>query len=126
MSESVKIIRRGITRPVTTVIPAQEVVTEVEVDTLKEFLQEMQLTEDQVKIACKAYRDDKVTQPTYKMDDILKLIEDGKDRAQKYLASDFKESKIVISDTYAVDALVNSTKWKCTGKSNGKYTLEKL
>lgn len=127
MSDSVKIIRRGITRQVVTKIPEQEVTEEIEVDTLQEFLKEMGLTEDQVRIACKEHKEDKVTQPTYKMDDLLKVIDEGKLRAQKYLTSDFKETKIVTSDMYAVSALIDSKKWQCVNKDSKKqYTLERI
>lgn len=127
MSDSVKIIRRGITRQVVTKIPEQEVTEEIEVDTLQEFLKEMGLTEDQVRIACKEHKEDKVTQPTYKMDDLLKVLDEGKLRAQKYLTSDFKETKIVTSDMYAVSALIDSKKWQCVNKDSKKqYTLERI
>lgn len=125
MAESVQIVRRGIKRQITTTIPAQEVVEEVEIDTLQEFLRELKLTEEQVRIACKAYSDDKVTQPTYNMDDLLKVIETGKEKAKQYLSSDFKETTFTISDAHVVDALLQSKQWKCTSKAKGQYSLER-
>lgn len=125
MSESVQIIRRGIKRQITTTIPAQDVIEEVEVDTLQEFLKDVRLTEEQVRIACKAYSDDKVTQPTYKMEDLLKVIEAGKEKAKQYLSSNFKEATVTISDAHVVDALLQSKQWKCTSKAKGQYSLER-
>ena len=58
--KKVNIVRKGITKPVTTVIPEQIVTEEVEVDTLQEFLMEVGLNEEQLRIAVKAYKDEKV------------------------------------------------------------------
>lgn len=125
-SKKVNIIRKGITKPVTTVIPEQIITEEVEVDTLKEFLGEVGLNEDQLRVAVKAYKDEKVTQPSFNMDDILKKVDLGKKKAEKLV--DSPESRLELSDSFVVDALVASTKWKCTAKvSNPKrYIVERI
>ena len=126
--ENVRIVRKGIVKKVVTTIPAQEIVEEVEVDTLKEFLQEVDLTKEDLLVAVKEYKEDKVTQPKYNMADLLRIQEEGKERAKRYLTPDFKESKIKVGDLYVADALVNSNKWVCIKKSSNplEYVLERV
>lgn len=110
--KNVTVVRRGVKREVVTqVIPEQKIVEEIEVDTLQEFLKEVELTEDDLRIAVKSYKDDKVTQPTYKMEDILKTIELGKENAQQYLEGSQKE--FFITDPFIADTLSNSGKFRC-------------
>lgn len=118
------VVRKGILRPVTTVIPEQVITEEVEVDTLQEFLNEIKLTKDQLLIAVKMYKDDKVTQPSYDMSDVIKKIEVGKQKAKSLIES--TEKRLEILDIYVSDALIASKKWKCTGKISKKYILERV
>lgn len=125
-SKKVTIVRKGITKPITTVIPEQIVTEEVEVDTLQEFLTEVELNEEQLRIAVKAYKDEKVTQPSFNMDDVLKKVDLGKKKADKLINS--SESRLEVTDSFIVDALVASKKWICTTKlSNPKrYIVERV
>ena len=125
-SKKVNIVRKGITKPVTTVIPEQIVTEEVEVDTLQEFLMEVGLNEEQLRIAVKAYKDEKVTQPSFNMDDVLRKVDIGKKKAEKLINS--LESRLEIADSFIVDALVASKKWKCTTKLTNpkRYIVERV
>ena len=124
--KKVNIVRKGITKPVTTVIPEQIVTEEVEVDTLQEFLMEVGLNEEQLRIAVKAYKDEKVTQPSFNMDDVLRKVDIGKKKAEKLINS--LESRLEIADSFIVDALVASKKWKCTTKLTNpkRYIVERV
>ena len=125
-SKKVNIVHKGITKPVTTVIPEQIVTEEVEVDTLQEFLMEVGLNEEQLRIAVKAYKDEKVTQPSFNMDDVLRKVDIGKKKAEKLINS--LESRLEIADSFIVDALVASKKWKCTTKLTNpkRYIVERV
>lgn len=124
--KKINIVRKGITKTVEKVIPEQTITEEVEVDTLKEFLAEVGLNESQLRIAAKAYNDEKISQPSYNMDDILQKVKEGKAKAEKYSTS--TDKKIEVTDGFIADALVASKNWKCTGKSLNpkKYILERI
>lgn len=126
VEDTTKLVKRGVIRQVVTKIPAREEIKEVEVDTLQEFLKEVELTERDLRVAVKAYKEDKVSQPSYKMDDVLKLIQDGKDKAEKFLSSDFKEKQITTRDVHVAEALIKSKKFRFLSKSNKVYTLERI
>ena len=126
-SKRLNIVRKGITKPVTTVIPEQVVTEEIEVDTLQEFLKEVNLNEDQLRIAVKAYKDEKITQPSYNMEDVLKKVDLGREKAEQILKNE-TGPKLELTDSFVVDALIASNKWKCVTKlSNPKrYIVERI
>ena len=126
-SKRLNIVRKGITKPVTTVIPEQVVTEEIEVDTLQEFLKEVNLNEDQLRIAVKAYKDEKITQPSYNMEDVLKKVDLGREKVEQILKNE-TGPKLELTDSFVVDALIASNKWKCVTKlSNPKrYIVERI
>ena len=126
-NKRINIVLKGITKPVTTVIPEQVVTEEVEVDTLQEFLKEVDLNEEQLRIAVKAYKDEKITQPSYNMEDVLRKVDSGRKKAEQILKNE-TTSKLELTDSFVVDALVASNKWKCVTKlSNPKrYIVERI
>ena len=121
-SKRLNIVRKGITKPVTTVIPEQVVTEEIEVDTLQEFLKEVNLNEDQLRIAVKAYKDEKITQPSYNMEDVLKKVDLGREKAEQILKNE-TGPKLELTDSFVVDALIASNKWKCVTKLLGLLYL---
>lgn len=124
--KKVNIVRKGITKAVNTVIPEQIITKEVEVDTLQEFLLEVGLNEDQLRIAVKSYKDEKITQPSYNMEDVLSKIDSGKKKADKIINN--TESRAEVADVYTSDAMIASKKWKCVGKSSNpsRYIMERI
>ena len=126
-NKRINIVRKGITKPVTTVIPEQVVTEEVEVDTLQEFLKEVDLNEEQLRIAVKAYKDEKITQPSYNMEDVLRKVDSGRKKADQILKNS-TESKLELEDSFVVDALIASNQWRCVTKlSNPKrYIVERV
>lgn len=116
---------RFVKRTVVTEIPARREESFEEVDTLKEFLKEVELTEENVRSAIAAYKLDKVAQPTYKMDDVLKAINTGVEKAQAIDKGN--DNKVEVENVYTADALQKKFGWTTLGKFNNpsRYILKR-
>ena len=97
------------------IIPEKRIVEEREVDTLADFLADIELTEEQLRAAAQSYKEEVIKPRRFDQAEVMDRISNAEAEALKL--HNATPSSLFVQDAYVADALVNKFGWRCLEKT---------